>query len=87
MAEETTNVVKTASDGTVKITVEKYHELVAKAAEKAPIIHNVTHKTKEVAAIDNKVWGAVFVGLGLSVAVIGGIVHMVGRAQLKELAE
>ena len=41
MPDETTvtSAVKTASDGTVKIAVEKYNELLEKAAVKPPVIN------------------------------------------------
>ena len=85
MTEETLKVVKNISDGSVTIAVEKYTELLAKAAEKAPITYNVIQKTKDMAAADNVMWGGVFLGFGVSLAVIGSIIHGIGRAQQRKL--
>jgi hypothetical protein len=51
MADEvtTTNEVKTASDGSVKISVEKYNELLEKSAAKPPVVNRTTViKTNEM---------------------------------------
>ena len=52
MGEETLKSVKTVSDGSVTISVEKYQELVAKAAEKIPVVNKVIHKTDAMVAAD-----------------------------------
>lgn len=85
MADEVTNTVKNVSDGTVKITVEKYQELLAAAAVKAPVIYNHVQKTQAMVAADNKMWGAVMLGAGASLSVIGGFVYRLGKAQEKKL--
>lgn len=74
MAESSENVqtIKTASDGTVKIAVEKYNELLEKAAAKPPVINRTTiNKTPEMLAKENLAWGTTFMGLGASMFVVG----------------
>lgn len=85
MADEVINTVKSSSDGAVTITVERYQELLDKAAEKAPIIYRTVHKTAAIAAADNRAWGAVLMGFGTSFLVIGGIMYAVGRHQAANL--
>lgn len=85
MADEITNTVKTVSDGTVTIAVERYQELLSQAAEKAPVIYNQTIKTPAMVAQDNKMWGLIFLGGGVVLSVFGAAVHALGRAQEKEL--
>ena len=83
----TTETVKTASDGTVKIAVEKYNELLEKIASqketisglnqrlneaRAPVINRtVVNKTAEMVAEDHRVWGATFMGTGAILLGIG----------------
>lgn len=68
----TTNVVKTASDGTVKIAIEKYNELLAQAAAKPPVINRTTViKTAEILAREHRVSGITFMGLGVSLILVG----------------
>lgn len=90
MAEEvtSTNVVKTASDGTVKITVEKYQELLAKAAEeKRPVYPTYTtvEKTPAMVAADNQMWGTIFMGGGASIFLVGLFQFVHGMRQAKSL--
>lgn len=92
MAEEVTSTVKTASDGMVTIAVERYEELLSKAAEKPPVVHqnvirNVKEvvKTPEVAASDNKVWGGSLIGIGAGLFVVGAIRYFVGVRQAAKL--
>lgn len=83
MSDETisTNTVKTASDGTVKIAVEKYNELLAAAAAKAPVINRTTVvKTPEILAGEHRAWGATFMGMGASVFVVGACLYKAGRS-------
>ena len=77
----TINTVKTASDGTVKIAVERYNELLEKAAAKPPVINRtVVNKTAEMLAREQQVWGATFMGLGASMFVVGALLFRTGRA-------
>jgi hypothetical protein len=82
MANETTtvNAVKTASDGTVKIAVEKYNELLQKAAEKPPVITNVINKTAEMLAAEHRAWGGTFMGLGAAFFVVGAFRYKAGKS-------
>lgn len=93
MAEEVSSTVKTSSDGSVKLSKEAYDILMAKAAEKPPVIHeevirNVQKvvKTPEVAASDNKMWGASLFGLGVALVVIGGARFYIGVRQAAALS-
>lgn len=86
MGEEVSNTVKTVSDGTVNITVEKYHELLSMAAEKPPIIHRTVHKTPEVAASENKAWGVTMIGMGAALLALGAMRFRVGVKQAAKLA-
>ena len=82
MPDEVTNInaVKTSSDGTVKIAIEKYNELVEKAAVKPPVINRTTViKTAEMLAKEHKAWGTTFMGLGASMFVIGALRVRAGR--------
>lgn len=74
-----TETVKTASDGTVKIALEKYTELLEKAAEKAPIIHKTIMKTPEMMSQEHKAWGWTFVGAGSALIVIGAVRIRLGQ--------
>lgn len=85
MADEATtttvNAVKTASDGTVKIAVERYNELLEKAAEKPPVINKtVINKTAEMVAQDHRVWGGTFMGVGAALFVVGALRYKAGKA-------
>lgn len=81
----TTEIVKQNSSGTVKISVETYQDLLAKAAEKAPIIHNTVQKTQQMVATDNKVWGGIILSVGVGLSVLGTALHLLGRAQQRAL--
>lgn len=87
MAETLESTVKQSSDGMVKITVEKYNELLAKSAEKAPIIHRTTHvhRTPEIVASDNKMRGGCMMGVGVAFVVVGGIRFFIGYRQAGKL--
>jgi hypothetical protein len=81
MADEvtTTSEIKTASDGTVKISVEKYNELLQKAAAKPPVINRTTViKTDEMVAGENRMWGGTLMGVGASMFVIGAFRYKAG---------
>lgn len=85
----TTEAVKKTSDGMVKITVEKYNELLDTIADQKgsisrlneslnrlrdepPVIHRtVVHKTPEMHARDNLVWGNTLMGVGVALFVVG----------------
>jgi hypothetical protein len=76
MADEVSNTtvesVKKTSDGSVKISVERYEELLEKAAAKPPVINRTTvHKTPEMLSQEHRAWGGTFMGLGASLFVIG----------------
>jgi hypothetical protein len=74
MADEvtTTNEVKTASDGTVKISVEKYNELLQKSVAKPPVINRTTVvKTDKMIAGENRMWGGTLMGVGASMFIAG----------------
>jgi len=76
MPDETikTETVKTASDGTVKIAVERYNELIEKAAAKPPVINRTTvHKTAEMLAQEHRAWGVTFMLGGAAALVVGAI--------------
>jgi len=82
MAEEVTNIseVKTASDGTVKISVEKYNELVAKAVAKPPVINRTTViKTPEMVAEEYRMWGGGLMGVGAAFFLVGLYLFRAGR--------
>lgn len=82
MAEEATNIhsVTTASDGTVKITIEKYNELVKQAAKKPEVINKtVVNKTPEMLAQENQAWGVTFMGGGAAMFIVGAIRFWRGR--------
>lgn len=88
MAEETTESVTTvkASDGTVKISVEKYEELVRKANEqKVYYNQTVVEKTPEMAAQDLVHMGVFFMGGGGTMFVIGVLQFMAGHRKLNAL--
>lgn len=85
MAEEKSVTTVTASDGTVTIAVEKYHELLAQAAEKPPVIHRTVHKTPEMVATENKVWGITFMSLGTAMVAVGAYRLRVGLKQAAAL--
>ena len=77
----TINTVKATSDGTVKIAVEKYNELLEKAATKPPVINRtVINKTPEMLAKEYQMWGGTFMGLGASMFVVGVLLFRAGRA-------
>lgn len=87
MAEEkiVSETVKSVSSGTVKITLEEYNDLLAKAAEKAPVIYRTVQKTAEMVAKENVMWGSALLGGGLGLALIGGGILRTGIKQTKAL--
>jgi hypothetical protein len=72
--------IKTTSDGTVKISVEKYNELLERAARK-PVVINKTSviKTEAMVAKELRMWGGGLMGLGASMFVVGAILFKAGR--------
>lgn len=97
MAEEISETVKTSSDGFVKLTIEKYEELMKKAAEKPPVINRIIEqppdiinriiKTPEMAAADNKLWGIGLMVVGGAIVAAGAITYAIGRSQAKALVD
>jgi hypothetical protein len=96
MPDEVTNTssneVKTTSDGTVKISVEKYNELletVAKQKEQLtqlrnePPVINRTEviKTPEMLASEYRMWGGSLMGLGGSLFIVGAFLYKAGRSK------
>jgi hypothetical protein len=81
MAEEVTNLheVKTASDGSVKISVEKYEELLRKSTRPTTINRTEVIKTAEMAAREYRLWGGTFMGLGTSMFIVGAVLYKAGR--------
>lgn len=77
---ETVQSIKTASDGTVKLSIEMYNELLEKAATKPPVINRtIVNKTAEMLAQEQRVWGGTFMALGSSLAVVGAFLYRVGK--------
>lgn len=75
-----TSEVKTTSDGSVKISVERYEDLLAKSARKPPVVNQTTViKTPEIAAKEYRVWGGTFMGMGASMFIVGAILYNAGR--------
>jgi hypothetical protein len=79
-ANETVQTIKTASDGTVKIAIEKYNELLEKAAEKPTVINTIS-KTPEMLAKEHLAWGSTFMGMGVSLFVVGVLRFRAGLAK------
>lgn len=81
MPEEVTNIseVKTASDGTVKISVEKYEELLRKAARPTTINRTQVIKTAEMAAREYRIWGGSLMGVGGALFSVGAFLYSKGR--------
>jgi len=81
MADEVTNIneVKTTSDGTVKISVETYNDLL-RAANRPPVINRTEIvRTAEMAAQDYRIWGGTLMGLGGMLFVVGAFLYRAGR--------
>lgn len=91
MAEEITNTetVKSSSDGTVKISIEKFEELTRRANEEKNVVNNVTQivKTNEQHAIDKVVSGDIMIAGGLVSTGLGLWVRFKGKTALRALAE
>lgn len=88
MAEEVTSTetVKIASDGQVKLTLEKYQDLMAKANEPKVFPQYTTiQKTPAMVADGNKMGGALFMGGGASMFLIGALQFWHGVRQTKAL--
>jgi hypothetical protein len=81
MPEEVTNIneVKRSSDGSVKISVETYNDLLAKAVAKPAQINRTTViKTAEMAAKEYRVWGGSLMGIGATMFVVGAAIYRAG---------
>lgn len=87
MSEQTkkTESVTTSSDGNVKISLERYNQLVKEASAEKFVQNIYTTKTDKQQAMDNQMWGALWGGLGLATTVLGGIAVVIGRRQEKRL--
>lgn len=86
--DETSSITETvtkASSGTVKITVEEYNDLTARASRPQTVTYNRIEKTPEMAATDLVHMGAFLMAGGGSFFVIGAIQFIVGRGKLKTL--
>ena len=84
MPDEVTNIseIKTTSDGTVKISVERYNELLKEAAAKPPVVNRTeVIKTPEMLAAEYRMWGGGFMGVGGSMFVIGMFLYKIGRSK------
>jgi hypothetical protein len=79
MSEEVTNTVKSMSDGTVKISVEKYNELLEKAAKPPVINRTVVQKTAKMLAQEHRAWGITLMGLGAGFFAVGAIRYKLGQ--------
>jgi len=81
MPDEVTNIneVRTTSDGTVKISVEKYEQLLRAAAKPTVINRTEVVKTAEMAAKEFRIWGCTFMGLGATMFTIGAFLYKAGR--------
>jgi hypothetical protein len=82
MPDEVTNIseVKTSSDGSVKISVETYNDLIAKATAKPPVINRTTViKTAEIAAKEYRMWGGALMGLGAAMFTVGAFLYKAGH--------
>jgi hypothetical protein len=81
MPDAVTNIseVKTTSDGSVKISVETYNDLLAKAAVKPAVINRTTvNKTAEMAAKEYRMWGGSLMGIGATMFVVGASLYRAG---------
>ena len=87
MAEEVTKseTVTTTSNGTVKISVEKYEELQALANKPQQVTYNRIEKTPEMQASDLRNTGAFLMGGGGSLFLIGAVQFYFGMKKLKAL--
>jgi hypothetical protein len=75
----TISEIKTTSDGTVTISVEKYNELLETAAANPPVINRTTViKTEEMIAKEFRVWGGSLMGLGASMFALGAFLFKKG---------
>ena len=81
-----TTVETKTSDGTVNISVEKYNELLDKAAEKAPVVNQIVHrvvkdvhKTPEMLAKESRLWGGSLMTVGAAIFATGAGLFKSGR--------
>jgi hypothetical protein len=84
MPEEVSNIneVKTSSDGNVKISIETYNDLIAKA-NKPPVINRTTVvKTPEMAAKEYRVLGGTLMGLAAPLFTVGAALYKIGRGAI-----
>lgn len=81
----TTETVTKSSSGNVKITLEEYNDLQARASRPQTVVYNRIEKTDEMQATDLVHMGAFFMGGGASLFVIGAIQFWVGKKKLGAL--
>ena len=80
MTDKVSTTTETTSDGSVNITVEKYHELIEKAATKPPVINRTTVvKTDEILRKESRLWGGSLMGVGASLFAIGASLFKSGK--------
>jgi hypothetical protein len=81
MPDEVTNIneIKTSSDGSVKISVETYNDLLAKAVAKPAVINRTTViKTAEMASKEYRMWGGSLMGIGATMFAVGVRLYRAG---------
>lgn len=81
MPEEVSNIreITQTSDGNVKLSIEKYNELVEKAAVKPPVINRTqVIKTPEMAAQELRAWGGGLMALGATIFTVGALLFRAG---------
>jgi hypothetical protein len=83
MADEVTHIneIKTASDGNVKISIEKYEELLRQASRPTTINRTQVVKTAEMAAQEYRLWGGTFMGLGATLFTVGVFLYKAGSVK------
>lgn len=81
----TTETVTKISSGNVKITLEEYNDLNARANRPQTVVYNRIEKTPEMSAKDLVHAGAFCMSGGGALFIIGAIQFVVGRKQLKAL--
>lgn len=84
--ETTTTSVEKASDGTVKISVEKYEELLRKANEqKVTYNQTIVERTAEQVAEGQVMWGNLLVVAGVVQVGVGFYLRLKGAKGLAAL--
>lgn len=81
----TTETVTKTSAGNVKIALEEYEELKARASRPQTVVYNRIEKTPTMQGTDNVMHGTFLMGGGGTLFIIGLIQFVVGKRQLKAL--